>query len=51
MGAGDAGRGDDRCRVRERFERRFTARRMAEDYVRLYHALTASKARAATATA
>lgn len=29
----------DRRRVRERFERRFTARRMAEDYVSLYEGL------------
>ena len=29
----------DRRRVRERFERRFTARRMAEDYVSLYEDL------------
>ncbi|HZP76668.1 MAG TPA: glycosyltransferase family 4 protein [Pseudolabrys sp.] len=30
-----------RPRIRERFERRFTARRMAEDYVEVYHALIA----------
>jgi glycosyltransferase involved in cell wall biosynthesis len=30
----------DRERIREVFERRFTARRMAEDYVRIYHVLT-----------
>ena len=29
----------DRRRVRDRFERRFTARRMAEDYVSLYEDL------------
>jgi hypothetical protein len=30
----------DRRRVRAAFERRFTARRMAEDYLRLYQALS-----------
>jgi glycosyltransferase involved in cell wall biosynthesis len=34
----------DRKLVRQQFERRFTARRMAEDYVSLYHRL-AVKAR------
>jgi glycosyltransferase involved in cell wall biosynthesis len=29
----------DRGRIRQTFERRFTARRMAEDYVRIYHLL------------
>jgi glycosyltransferase involved in cell wall biosynthesis len=29
----------DRCAVRAHFERRFTARRMAQDYVRIYKAL------------
>jgi glycosyltransferase involved in cell wall biosynthesis len=33
----------DRRRVRERFERRFTARRMAEDYVLLYEGLLGAK--------
>jgi glycosyltransferase involved in cell wall biosynthesis len=33
----------DRCRVRAAFERRFTARRMAEDYLRLYHLLTSPR--------
>jgi glycosyltransferase involved in cell wall biosynthesis len=32
----------DRGRIRERFEQRFTARRMAEDYCALYHDLIAS---------
>jgi len=32
----------DRSRVRTEFERRFTARRMAEDYVRHYRLLLAS---------
>jgi hypothetical protein len=27
----------DRLRVQRRFEERFTARRMADDYVRVYH--------------
>ena len=31
----------DRARVRQRFEQRFTARRMAEDYLRLYRELIA----------
>ena len=31
----------DRQNVRKRFEQRFTARRMAEDYVRLYEGLLA----------
>ena len=30
----------DRRLIRREFERRFTSRRMAEDYVRLYHSLT-----------
>jgi len=34
----------DRRKVRERFEARFTARRMAQDYVRLYHQLSRAKA-------
>lgn len=29
----------DRARIRKVFERRFTARRMAEDYVRIYRSL------------
>ena len=33
----------DRGRVREQFERRFTSRRMAEDYVRLYQRLIAAR--------
>jgi glycosyltransferase involved in cell wall biosynthesis len=33
----------DRRRVRKRFERRFTARRMAEDYVSLYEELLGAK--------
>jgi glycosyltransferase involved in cell wall biosynthesis len=33
----------NRARVRREFERRFTARRMAEDYVRLYERLAASR--------
>ena len=32
----------DRSRVRQQFERRFTARHMAEDYVRIYRSLSAS---------
>jgi glycosyltransferase involved in cell wall biosynthesis len=32
-----------RARVRRRFEERFTARRMAEDYLRTYHALGAGE--------
>jgi len=35
-----------RSLIRQRFERRFTARRMAEDYLSLYHRL-AVKARPA----
>ena len=31
----------DRRLVRERFEERFTARRMAEDYLRIYRSLAA----------
>ena len=31
----------DRARIRDVFEQRFTAKRMAEDYVRLYHRLIA----------
>ena len=33
----------DRKTVRETFERRFTSRRMAEDYLRHYHSLVASR--------
>jgi glycosyltransferase involved in cell wall biosynthesis len=33
----------DRARVRRRFEQRFTSERMAEDYVRIYQALTAKR--------
>jgi glycosyltransferase involved in cell wall biosynthesis len=33
----------DRARIRRVFERRFTARRMAEDYVRIYHVLAGSR--------
>jgi glycosyltransferase involved in cell wall biosynthesis len=33
----------DRARVRRTFEQRFTARRMAEDYVRVYRRLAARK--------
>ncbi len=32
----------DRAEVRRQFETRFTARRMAEDYVQLYHRMAAS---------
>lgn len=32
----------DRARVRQQFERRFTARRMAEDYVRVYERLASA---------
>jgi hypothetical protein len=32
----------DRCRVRERFDQRFTARRMAEEYVTSYRMLTST---------
>jgi hypothetical protein len=35
----------DRHAVRAHFERRFTARRMAEDYVRIYRALTEQSVR------
>jgi hypothetical protein len=31
----------DRARIRRRFEERFTARRMAEDYLKLYRGLIA----------
>ena len=34
----------DRCGVRASFERRFTARRMAQDYVRIYQALIEMRA-------
>jgi glycosyltransferase involved in cell wall biosynthesis len=33
----------DRHRVRRRFEHRFTARRMAEDYIRIYQAVIAAR--------
>jgi glycosyltransferase involved in cell wall biosynthesis len=33
----------DRHRVRKHFEKRFTARRMAEEYLRLYKALASTK--------
>jgi glycosyltransferase involved in cell wall biosynthesis len=33
----------DRKAVRRRFEQRFTARRMADEYVRLYHAIIAKR--------
>ena len=36
----------DRKAVRRRFDQRFTARRMAEDYIRLYRALYAQRSRA-----
>ena len=36
----------DRKAVRHRFERRFTARRMAHDYIRLYQAMIAQRSRA-----
>jgi glycosyltransferase involved in cell wall biosynthesis len=32
----------DRKKVRQRFEQRFSATRMAKDYVRIYHKLAAS---------
>ena len=32
----------DRKKVRQRFEQRFSATRMAKDYVRVYHKLLAS---------
>jgi glycosyltransferase involved in cell wall biosynthesis len=35
----------DRCQVRARFEQRFTARRMAEDYLRHYASLVRSESR------
>ena len=34
----------DRARVRAAFERRFTARRMAEDYLEVYERLSVSDA-------
>ncbi len=36
----------DRKAVRRRFEQRFTARRMADDYIRLYRAMIAQRSRA-----
>jgi hypothetical protein len=41
----------DRRRVRGAFEQRFTARRMAEDYLRLYNALTRRERASATVVA
>ena len=35
----------DRKAVRRRFEQRFTARRMANDYIRLYQAIIAQRSR------
>jgi len=35
--------GLDRSAIRRIFERRFTARRMAEDYLRIYHGLIARR--------
>jgi glycosyltransferase involved in cell wall biosynthesis len=40
----------DRLRVRARFEERFTARRMAEDYLRHYERLLQSETRRARET-
>jgi len=40
----------DRVRVRAEFERRFTAERMACDYVRIYRQLLAAHGRQAKAT-
>jgi glycosyltransferase involved in cell wall biosynthesis len=36
----------ERKAVRRRFEQRFTARRMADDYVRLYHSIIAKRSSA-----
>jgi len=33
----------DRSAIRRTFDRRFTARRMAEDYLRIYHGLIARR--------
>jgi glycosyltransferase involved in cell wall biosynthesis len=38
----------DRGRVRRRFEERFTATRMAKDYVKLYRSLVGAQGRRAT---
>jgi glycosyltransferase involved in cell wall biosynthesis len=41
----------DRTKVRAQFEKRFSARRMAEDYVRIYETIAGKPARSALKTA